>query len=128
MKENAAMMANMDTSFEDKLAEARREVEEEARARALAADERHALPHILNIHEDEMFDRKICHCFKEGATTFGAKGGSSREDVELSGVSVKAQHCVIHNSGGELSLIANHADGAEVLVNGECVMAVWLPR
>jgi hypothetical protein len=141
MLENQRLLDEMNKSWEQRLQEAQtrmaaQQQEAEPDYNSHVADggkvtemrRREEEPHILNIHEDPMLSRAICHFFPKGrATVFGNRRtsystsiGSScksmkKADILLAGLSVRPNHCTVNNNNGELSLTVG--EGCKVLEN-----------
>ena len=104
-------------SFEQKMAEARAQIERELSVNKVDKNDKDSVPHILNIHEDVMMNHAVCHFFRPGKTLLGNRATRSDINVPLSGVSIKPLHATVENAGGTLTITP---DGdAEVLINGE---------
>jgi kinesin family protein 1 len=104
-------------SFEQKMAEARAQIERELGSHKTDKNDRDSVPHILNIHEDVMMNHAVCHFFRPGQTLMGNRATRADINIPLSGVSVKPLHATVVNTDGTLTVTP---DGdAEFLVNGE---------
>jgi len=77
-------------------------------------------PHILNLHEDDLFNKKIIHLCPVGITSFGRKDADPKPDVVVGGLSIKKAHCSIMNNKGKCTLNLLSPD-AKVVINGTSV-------
>jgi hypothetical protein len=66
-------------SFEQKMAEARAQIEKELGSNKTDKNDRDSVPHILNIHEDVMMNHAVCHFFRPGCTLLGNR--ATRADM-----------------------------------------------
>mmetsp|Transcript_88562 Transcript_88562/g.235695 ORF Transcript_88562/g.235695 Transcript_88562/m.235695 type:complete len:807 (+) Transcript_88562:469-2889(+) len=132
--ENQRMIDEMNKSWEQKLQEAQARAAEEGGpseggggSRSAEAQRRATEPHLLNIHEDPLLSRAVCHFLAVGKTRFGSRSQPDGEEVLLGGPSVKPNHCYIMNEegGGELKISAR--EGCKVLVNGAEASSAGLP-
>jgi kinesin family protein 1 len=104
-------------SFEQKMAEARAQIEAEVSSRKKDGNDKDTVPHILNIHEDVMMNHAVSHFFRPGKTLLGNRATRSDINIPLSGVSIKPLHATVENTDG--TLIITPDGDAEVLINGE---------
>jgi len=75
-------------------------------------------PHFANLNEDPQLSNTLCYFFKDGKETrFGRKNPDNPPDVQLSGLSIMKEHCVVGNAGGRVSIRC--VGEAKVYVNGK---------
>eukprot|EP00288_Rhodomonas_lens_P002224 CAMPEP_0177731524 /NCGR_PEP_ID=MMETSP0484_2-20121128/22603_1 /TAXON_ID=354590 /ORGANISM="Rhodomonas lens, Strain RHODO" /LENGTH=972 /DNA_ID=CAMNT_0019244655 /DNA_START=136 /DNA_END=3050 /DNA_ORIENTATION=- len=121
MAENERMLAEMNKSWEEKLKEAQEQALKEAAESGGGAKEetekKNSVPHILNVHEDDLLSRAVCYFFpKDDIINFGNRNNPGVEEILLGGVSIRPDHCRVHNVDDKLSLGVR--DDCKVLVNG----------
>lgn len=86
-------MAEMEKSWEQKLKEAKeREIEEER----IKAEEEAALlagtPHLLNLNEDPMLDRKVVYDIKGEGLSCGRRNKAAKHKLQLGGTGIEPDH------------------------------------
>lgn len=76
-------MAEMEKSWEQRMAEQKaREAEEEARQQEEEAARLNGTPHLINLNEDPMLDRKVIYDIKEGEPlTCGRRNKNSKHKL-----------------------------------------------
>jgi len=84
-------MEEMSKSWEQKVKEAQQAKEEEAAAIAAEEEARKmGTPHLINLNEDPMLDRKVIYDIKEGeALTCGRRNKKSNHRLQLGGVGIE---------------------------------------
>ncbi|NXX15734.1 KIF14 protein, partial [Podargus strigoides] len=78
------------------------------------------LPNLVNLNEDPQLSEVLLYVIKEGETTVGRYTPSSKHDIQLSGVLIADDHCVIKNTVGKVSIIPLRE--AKTYVNGKCIL------
>ncbi|NXP09525.1 KIF14 protein, partial [Thinocorus orbignyianus] len=78
------------------------------------------LPNLVNLSEDPQLSEVLLYMIKEGETTVGRYTPNSKHDIQLSGVLIADDHCVIKNTVGEVSIIPLR--DAKTYVNGKCIL------
>ncbi|NWW47155.1 KIF14 protein, partial [Pedionomus torquatus] len=78
------------------------------------------LPNLVNLNEDPQLSEVLLYMIKEGETTVGRYMPNSKHDIQLSGVLIADDHCVIKNTVGEVSIIPLR--DAKTYVNGKCIL------
>ncbi|NXW01133.1 KIF14 protein, partial [Fregetta grallaria] len=78
------------------------------------------LPNLVNLNEDPQLSEVLVYMIKEGETTVGRYTPNSKHDIQLSGVLIADNHCVIKNTVGEVSIIPLRE--AKTYVNGKCIL------
>lgn len=114
----------MQQSFSERLAHAKREAEREQAAKLKGkADLTH--PHIANINEDALLTNKLQFAFKEGRTTVGRvaghgekKGKAKEPDIILAGIGIQRQHAIVVNHKGTCTMDAIGPACQTTFVNG----------
>ncbi|XP_073337800.1 kinesin-like protein KIF16B isoform X2 [Pagrus major] len=77
------------------------------------------LPHLIGIDEDLLITGIILYYLKEGRTLIGSDEASCSQGIVLHGPRLLAEHCVLENRAGTVTLIPQ--DGALCSVNGSVV-------
>lgn len=124
LEANKREMEEMSKSWEDKVAEAKAKDEEEARKKKEEEEARLAgTPHLINLNEDPMLDRKAIYDIKEGEDlTVGRRSKASSHKLQLGGTGIQTDHCSFCTTDGETTVQALNAKGAEQLrINGKKV-------
>jgi kinesin family protein 13 len=118
----------MEKSWEQKLAESKqKEQEEEA---ALEAEKQARLmgtPHLMNLNEDPMLDRKVTYDIAGGSPlTCGRRNKKASHRLQLGGVGVEPEHCAFElMEDGNVKLTAlSDKSLKNVKVNGEALIAM----
>lgn len=75
------------------------------------------IPHLINLNEDPMLSRVICHFLEQEVTKIGRKDADPAPDIPFSGLSILKQHALIKSSNGEIT-IEPASPGAKTKVNG----------
>ncbi|KAM6080531.1 kinesin-like protein KIF14 [Theristicus caerulescens] len=78
------------------------------------------LPNLVNLNEDPQLSEVLLYMIKEGETTVGRYTPNSKHDIQLSGVLIADDHCVIKNTVGKVSIIPLRE--AKTYVNGKCIL------
>ncbi|XP_010078359.1 PREDICTED: kinesin-like protein KIF14, partial [Pterocles gutturalis] len=78
------------------------------------------LPNLVNLNEDPQLSEVLLYMIKEGETTVGRCTPNSKHDIQLSGVLIADDHCVIKNTVGKVSIIPLRE--AKTYVNGKCIL------
>ncbi|NXD78105.1 KIF14 protein, partial [Halcyon senegalensis] len=78
------------------------------------------LPNLVNLNEDPQLSEVLLYMIKGGETTVGRYTPNSKHDIQLSGVLIADDHCVIKNTNGEVSIIP--LKEAKTYVNGKCIL------
>ncbi|NXG54155.1 KIF14 protein, partial [Hemiprocne comata] len=78
------------------------------------------LPNLVNLNEDPQLSEVLLYMIKEGETTVGRYTPNSKHDIQLSGVLIAENHCVIKNTVGKVSIIPLRE--AKTYVNGKCIL------
>ncbi|NXT53049.1 KIF14 protein, partial [Pluvianellus socialis] len=78
------------------------------------------LPNLVNLNEDPQLSEVLLYMIKEGETTVGRCTPNSKHDIQLSGVLIADDHCVIKNTVGKVSIIPRRE--AKTYINGKCIL------
>uniref|UniRef100_A0A8B9P4Z7 Kinesin-like protein KIF14 n=1 Tax=Apteryx owenii TaxID=8824 RepID=A0A8B9P4Z7_APTOW len=116
-------MAEMQRAWKEKLEQAeKRKLEEtkELQKAGVAFKMDNRLPNLVNLNEDPQLSEMLLYMIKEGETTVGKHTPNSRHDIQLSGVLIAADHCVIKNIDGKVSI--NPLREAKTYVNGKHIL------
>ncbi|XP_074859060.1 kinesin-like protein KIF14 [Carettochelys insculpta] len=113
-------MAEMQRSWKEKLEKAEQRKFEETKELQKAGitfkmDNR--LPNLVNLNEDPQLSEMLLYMIKEGQTTVGKYKPNSHHDIQLSGVLIADDHCVIKNVDGIVSI--KPLGEAKTYVNGK---------
>lgn len=119
-------MEEMSKSWEDKVEEARAaDAEADNKKKADEAARLAGTPHLINLNEDPMLDRRAIYDIKAGEDlTSGRRSKASSHKLQLGGVGVQTDHCVFSTSeDGTTTITACNGKAAEQLrINGKKVM------
>ncbi|NXV04446.1 KIF14 protein, partial [Cettia cetti] len=116
-------MAEMQRAWKGKLEEAeKRKLEDikELQKAGIAFKMDNHLPNLVNLNEDPQLSEVLLYMIKEGETTVGRCTPNSKHDIQLSGVLIADDHCVIKNTVGKVSIIPLRE--AKTYVNGKCIL------
>ncbi|NXD38858.1 KIF14 protein, partial [Copsychus sechellarum] len=116
-------MAEMQRAWKDKLEQAeKRKLEDikELQKAGIAFKMDNRLPNLVNLNEDPQLSEVLLYMIKEGETTVGRCTPNSKHDIQLSGVLIADDHCVIKNTVGQVSIIPLRE--AKTYVNGKCIL------
>ncbi|CAM5171552.1 unnamed protein product, partial [Natator depressus] len=113
-------MAEMQRAWKEKFEQAEQRKFEETKELQKAGitfkmDNR--LPNLVNLNEDPQLSEMLLYMIKEGQTTVGKYKPNSRHDIQLSGVLIADDHCVIKNVDGRVSITP--LGEAKTYVNGK---------
>ncbi|XP_070602494.1 kinesin-like protein KIF14 isoform X2 [Erythrolamprus reginae] len=78
-----------------------------------------SLPNLVNLNEDPQLSEMLLYMIKEGETTVGKCKPNSRHDIQLSGILIADDHCIIRHKDGIVSILP--VGEAKTYVNGECI-------
>uniref|UniRef100_A0A8C4WCJ0 Kinesin family member 14 n=1 Tax=Gopherus evgoodei TaxID=1825980 RepID=A0A8C4WCJ0_9SAUR len=100
-------MAEMQRAWKEKFEQAEQRKFEETKELQKAGitfkmDNR--LPNLVNLNEDPQLSEMLLYMIKEGQTTVGKYKPNSHHDIQLSGVLIADDHCVIKNVDGRVSI------------------------
>lgn len=95
LEANQRAMAEMEKSWEQKLSEARAMEAEEDKLREEEEKIRNqGTPHLLNLNEDPLLDRKVVYDIKaDEALTCGRRQKGSQHKLQLGGTGIQQNHC-----------------------------------
>ncbi|NWY32085.1 KIF14 protein, partial [Pheucticus melanocephalus] len=116
-------MAEMQRAWTEKLEQAeKRKLEDikELQKAGIAFKMDNHLPNLVNLNEDPQLSEVLLYMIKEGETTVGRCTPNSKHDIQLSGVLIADDHCVIENTVGKVSIIPLRE--AKTYVNGKCIL------
>ncbi|NWR01424.1 KIF14 protein, partial [Paradoxornis webbianus] len=116
-------MAEMQRAWKEKLEQAeKRKLEDikELQKAGIAFKMDNHLPNLVNLNEDPQLSEVLLYMIKEGETTVGRCKPNSKHDIQLSGVLIADDHCVIKNTVGKVSIIPLRE--AKTYVNGKCIL------
>ncbi|NXU13884.1 KIF14 protein, partial [Pardalotus punctatus] len=116
-------MAEMQRAWKEKFEQAeKRKLEDikELQKAGIAFKMDNHLPNLVNLNEDPQLSEVLLYMIKEGETTVGRCTPNSKHDIQLSGVLIADDHCVIKNTGGQVSIIP--LKEAKTYVNGKCIL------
>ncbi|NXX39615.1 KIF14 protein, partial [Tricholaema leucomelas] len=116
-------MAEMQRAWKEKFEHAeKRKLEDikELQKAGIAFKMDNHLPNLVNLNEDPQLSEVLLYMIKEGETTVGRYTPNSNHDIQLSGVLIADDHCVIKNTVGKVSIIPKRE--AKTYVNGKCIL------
>ncbi|NXI16518.1 KIF14 protein, partial [Irena cyanogastra] len=116
-------MAEMQRAWKEKLERAeKRKLEDikELQKAGIAFKMDNHLPNLVNLNEDPQLSEVLLYMIKEGETTVGRCTPNSKHDIQLSGVLIADDHCVIKNTVGKVSIIPLRE--AKTYINGKCIL------
>ncbi|NXI01913.1 KIF14 protein, partial [Pachycephala philippinensis] len=116
-------MAEMQRAWKEKLEQAeKRKLEDikELQKAGIAFKMDNHLPNLVNLNEDPQLSEVLLYMIKEGETTVGRCTPNSKHDIQLSGVLIADDHCVIKNTAGKVSIVPLRE--AKTYVNGKCIL------
>ncbi|POI27881.1 hypothetical protein CIB84_008369 [Bambusicola thoracicus] len=116
-------MTEMQRAWKAKLEQAeKRKLEDikELQKAGIAFQMDNRLPNLVNLNEDPQLSEVLLYMIKEGETTVGRYTANSKHDIQLSGVLIADDHCVIKNTTGQVSIIPRRE--AKTYVNGKCIV------
>ncbi|NWT85290.1 KIF14 protein, partial [Lanius ludovicianus] len=116
-------MAEMQRAWKEKLEQAeKRKLEDikELQKAGIAFKMDNRLPNLVNLNEDPQLSEVLLYMIKEGETAVGRCTPNSKHDIQLSGVLIADDHCVIKNTAGKVSIIPLRE--AKTYVNGKCIL------
>ncbi|KAL8178214.1 UNVERIFIED_CONTAM: hypothetical protein K2H54_036693 [Gekko kuhli] len=115
-------MAEMQRAWKEKLEQAeKRKFEEtmELQKAGITFKVDNSLPNLVNLNEDPQLSEMLLYMIKEGQTTVGKCKPTSDHDIQLSGVLIADNHCVIKHVEGAVSITP--LGEAKTYVNGKCI-------
>ncbi|NXJ91533.1 KIF14 protein, partial [Corythaixoides concolor] len=116
-------MAEMQRAWKAKFEQAeKRKLEDikELQKAGIAFKMDNRLPNLVNLNEDPQLSEVLLYMIKEGETTVGRYTPNSKHDIQLSGVLIADDHCVIKNTVGKVSIIP--LKEAKTYINGKCIL------
>ncbi|XP_067997024.1 kinesin-like protein KIF14 [Melanerpes formicivorus] len=116
-------MAEMQRAWKEKFDHAeKRKLEDikELQKAGIAFKMDNHLPNLVNLNEDPQLSEVLLYMIKEGETTVGRCTPNSKHDIQLSGVLIADDHCIIKNTVGQVSIIP--LGEAKTYVNGKCIL------
>ncbi|NXY45113.1 KIF14 protein, partial [Ceuthmochares aereus] len=116
-------MAEMQSAWKEKFEQAeKRKLEDikELQKAGIAFKMDNHLPNLVNLNEDPQLSEVLLYMIKEGETTVGRHTPNSKHDIQLSGVLIADDHCIIKNTVGKVSIIPLRE--AKTYVNGKCIL------
>ena len=75
------------------------------------------IPYLMNLHEDPQLSECVLYVFKQGTTRIGRKNPDVPQDVCLSGLNILAEHALVTNSEGVITIEA--LNKSKTFVNGD---------
>uniref|UniRef100_UPI00398F1CA4 kinesin-like protein KIF14 n=1 Tax=Pristiophorus japonicus TaxID=55135 RepID=UPI00398F1CA4 len=78
-----------------------------------------SLPNLVNLNEDPQISEMLLYMIKGGQTRVGKQRPNSKHDIQLSGVLIADDHCVIKNLNGTVSITP--VGDANTYVNGNLI-------
>ncbi|XP_039591278.1 kinesin-like protein KIF14 isoform X1 [Polypterus senegalus] len=122
LKQQEKEMAEAHRTWREKLDEAekrKREETKELQKAGVTFQMDNRLPNLVNLNEDPQLSEMLLYMIKEGQTKVGKYKPNSFHDIQLSGVLIADDHCVISNIGGTVRIIP--VKDAKTYVNGTLI-------
>ncbi|KAG8132736.1 hypothetical protein E2320_010568, partial [Naja naja] len=122
-------MAEMQRAWKEKLEQVEKKKFEETmelQKAGITFKVDNSLPNLVNLNEDPQLSEMLLYMIKEGETTVGKCKPNSCHDIQLSGILIADDHCVIRHKGGVVSIVP--VGEAKTYVNGECISGATLLR
>ncbi|XP_008113231.2 kinesin-like protein KIF14 isoform X1 [Anolis carolinensis] len=116
-------MAEMQRAWKEKLEQAEKKKFEETmelQKAGITFKVDNSLPNLVNLNEDPQLSEMLLYMIKEGQTTVGRCKPNSRHDIQLSGILIADDHCIIKHVDGAVSIIP--LEDAKTYVNGKCIL------
>ncbi|NWH65565.1 KIF14 protein, partial [Geococcyx californianus] len=116
-------MVEMQRIWKEKLEQAeKRKLEDmkELQKAGIAFKMDNHLPNLVNLNEDPQLSEVLLYMIKEGETTVGRYTPNSKHDIQLSGVLIADDHCIIKNTLGQVSIVPLRE--AKTYVNGKSIL------
>ncbi|XP_034293322.1 kinesin-like protein KIF14 isoform X1 [Pantherophis guttatus] len=120
-------MAEMQRAWKEKFEQVEKKKFEETRELQKAGitfKVDNSLPNLVNLNEDPQLSEMLLYMIKEGETTVGKCKPNSCHDIQLSGILIADDHCIIRHKGGVVSILS--VGEAKTYVNGECISGATL--
>ncbi|XP_039185565.1 kinesin-like protein KIF14 isoform X1 [Crotalus tigris] len=120
-------MAEMQRAWKEKLEQVEKKKFEETmelQKAGITFKVDNSLPNLVNLNEDPQLSEMLLYMIKEGKTTVGKCKPNSCHDIQLSGILIADDHCVIRHKGGVVSIVP--IAEAKTYVNGECISGATL--
>ncbi|KAH0618349.1 hypothetical protein JD844_017461 [Phrynosoma platyrhinos] len=116
-------MAEMQRAWKEKLEQAEKKKFEETmelQKAGITFKVDNSLPNLVNLNEDPQLSEMLLYMIKEGQTTVGRCKPNSHHDIQLSGILIADDHCIIRHVDGAVSIIPQ--EDAKTYVNGKCIL------
>ena len=59
-----------------------------------------SMPHLVNLNEDPLMSECLLYYIKEGVCRVGRLNSPVKQDIQLSGLNIQDEHCVLENGAG----------------------------
>ncbi|XP_028407643.1 kinesin-like protein KIF14 [Dendronephthya gigantea] len=121
LRETTTLLAESTKNWQEKLElSEKRKVEEAEKLKKAGVSFKvdNKLPNLVNLNEDPQLSEMLLYMLKEGETTVGRRQSEhySDHDIQLNGVLVAENHCLIRNEGEKVYITP--IDDAPTYVNG----------
>eukprot|EP01114_Cavostelium_apophysatum_P016487 TRINITY_DN4700_c0_g1_i4.p1 TRINITY_DN4700_c0_g1~~TRINITY_DN4700_c0_g1_i4.p1 ORF type:complete len:1712 (-),score=613.88 TRINITY_DN4700_c0_g1_i4:86-5185(-) len=124
LSQREKLIAEMQKTWEEKLKEAQT-IQQERKAAlqdmGVAIKAVSTLPHFINLNEDPLMSESLLYYLREGITRIGRSDTEVTQDIQLNGLSIAKEHCVVENKDGVVTIIPVIAPGSAppaIFVNG----------
>uniref|UniRef100_A0A670YC19 Kinesin-like protein KIF14 n=1 Tax=Pseudonaja textilis TaxID=8673 RepID=A0A670YC19_PSETE len=120
-------MAEMQRAWKEKLEQVEKKKFEETmelQKAGITFKVDNSLPNLVNLNEDPQLSEMLLYMIKKGETTVGKCKPNSCHDIQLSGILIADDHCIIRHKGGIVSIVP--VGEAKTYVNGECISGATL--
>jgi len=115
MQENERLVRESEMTWEQRLVASQAHAKSQDTSKANLK-----VPHILNLNQDMQLSGVLAYGLEEGTNRIGRKDASLPQQIQLSGLNILKQHCVLFLVGSNASIDVVDA-GAKVFVNGKLV-------
>ncbi|SPO40546.1 probable Kinesin-3 motor protein [Pseudozyma flocculosa] len=127
LEQSEKIMSSLNESWEEKLQktqEIQKEREKALEELGISVDKGNVgvhtpkkLPHLVNLNEDPLMSECLIYQIKPGRTLVGSLESSSEVQIKLSGTNILAEHCIIQNDDGAVTVEA--MPDSMTMVNGK---------
>ena len=119
LEANRRLLEESSKTWEQRVAETAGGLTLDEGAREEIQKKKSEVPHLLNLHEDALLDKKICHLLESAKTVLGRKDSDPPPAVPLGGIGIRKKHCTITRDGSALSIAVTGGKGATICINGK---------
>lgn len=121
LEDNERYMAEMQKSFEDKLAAAQVDAAERAKNEMENDNKKNTHPHFLNLHADPLMAELVCYYVDADAVRICRKDFKQKDttDIILQGLLIQKEHAnLVRKDGGKGGVSITPVKSSRVFING----------